>query len=141
MEKIVANSFYTAEQARAFAERWLPAWSGNNPEGLAAFYTDDVYYEDAGIPGGAQGKPALLAYFRKLLGQNPDWVWTQRRAAPMEDGFVNYWHAAIPVGPQTLEVDGVCLVQLRNGLIYRNEVFFDRTELVSAIRALHRAKP
>jgi hypothetical protein len=33
---------------------------------------------------------------------------------------------------------GVCSVQLREGLIYSNQVFFDRTELLEAIRALRR---
>ena len=30
--------------ARRFAERWLPAWSGNRPELLVSFYTDDALY-------------------------------------------------------------------------------------------------
>jgi hypothetical protein len=34
-----------------------------------------------------------------------------------------------------IEVDGVCTVQLRAGLIYRNEVYFDRSELLAAIAA------
>jgi hypothetical protein len=28
-----------ADEARTFAERWLPAWSGNRPELLAALAT------------------------------------------------------------------------------------------------------
>lgn len=28
-----------ATEARAFAERWLPAWTGVDPERLVAFYT------------------------------------------------------------------------------------------------------
>jgi hypothetical protein len=31
-----------ASEARAFAEEWLAAWSGNNPELLARFYSDDA---------------------------------------------------------------------------------------------------
>ena len=29
----------TPQQAREFADRWLRAWTGNNPEKLAAFYS------------------------------------------------------------------------------------------------------
>ncbi len=36
----------TKEQAREFASRWLPAWTGNDPGRLAAFYSDDVAYLD-----------------------------------------------------------------------------------------------
>jgi hypothetical protein len=121
---------FDAEQARQFAEKWLPAWSGNRPELLASFYSDDVFYCDPAIPQGVRGRAALLAYFRKLLARYPDWVWTQRGSIPLEHGFLNLWHASIPTGKRRLELDGVCTVQLRQGLIYSNQVYFDRTELL-----------
>jgi hypothetical protein len=124
-----------AAEARAFAERWLPAWSGNRPELLVSFYSDDVFYSDPAIPEGVHGREALLAYFRKLLAHNPRWVWTQRGSLPLAGGFLNLWHASIPVGALTLELDGVCTVELRDGLIRSNQVFFDRSALLDAIRA------
>ncbi len=42
------------------------------------------------------------------------------------------------MGERTVEVDGVCAVQLRDGKIYSNEVFFDRSELQQAIAASKR---
>lgn len=124
----------TVEQARAFAERWLPAWTGNDPERLASFYAQDACYLDPAMPEGVYGHENLLAYFRKLLAYNPDWVWTQLEGIPMEGGFLNKWHATIPVGDKTLDVVGVCLVQLDDdGKIKRNEVYFDRTELVTEL--------
>lgn len=131
---------YTRQEARQFAERWLPAWSGNEPERLAAFYADDAFYLDPGIPDGVQGKPALLTYFRKLLAYNPNWRWRQLEGIPMQDGFLNKWQADIPVSGSCLSIVGVCLVQLNAaGLIRRNEVYFDRSALLAAIAA-HRAK-
>ena len=131
----------TKEQAREFASRWLPAWTGNDPEGLADYYSDDVFYMDAVIPGGVKGKEALLKYFRKLLAQNPDWVWTQIEPIPMEDGFLNKWLAKIPVGEKVLEIIGVCFVQFDDqGKIRRNEVYFDRTELLSEIHKYNKAR-
>jgi len=122
------------EEAVEFASRWLPAWTGNKPEVLASYYSDDCLYLDAGIPNGASGKTELIAYFRKLLAQNPDWVWSQIEAIPMEGGFLNKWLAKIPVGEKTLECIGVCFLQFdEQGKIKRNEVYFDRTELVSEI--------
>ena len=124
----------SAAAAAQFAQRWLPAWTGNDPERLAAFYSEDALYVDPGIPAGARGKVELLAYFRKLLAHNPQWVWTQLEAIPLEGGFLNKWLAKIPVGAKTLEVVGVCLVQLdAAGKIRRNEVYFDRTELLAQI--------
>jgi hypothetical protein len=127
----------TAIEAKQFAEKWLPAWSGNNPELLVSFYSKDAFYLDPGIAGGVKGKPDLLTYFSKLLANNPNWVWSQIEGIPLEDGFLNKWLAKIPVGPVTLEIVGVCLVQLDStGKIRRNEVYFDRTQLLAEIAKL-----
>lgn len=119
--------YLTAKEAREFAEVWLPAWSGNNPEHLASFYSEDAFYLDPAIPDGVKGKQALTAYFRKLLARNPNWVWKQIEAIPLEDGFLNKWGATIPLGSKAIEMVGVCFVQLDSvGKIRRNEVYFDR---------------
>jgi hypothetical protein len=130
----------TADEARAFAADWLPAWTGNDPEHLASFYTDDVFYLDPSVPAGISGKPAFIAYMRKLLGNNPDWVWRQTEAIPMAGGFVNRWRADIPVGSQTVVCHGVCLVFLRGNQIERNLVYFDTLPLISAIQAYRQAR-
>ena len=125
------------EEAKQFAAKWLPDWTGNNPEKLVDYYSNDVFYLDPGIPDGISGKNKLLSYFKKLLAQNPDWIWKQIEAIPLENGFLNKWLAKIPVGQKTIEVIGVCFVQFnRHGKIRRNEVYFDRTELVSEIYKL-----
>ncbi len=126
--------FLSQNEARHFAEKWLPAWSGNNPELLASFYSDDAFYLDPGVPNGITGKPALLAYFKKLLSYNPDWVWSQIEGIPLEDGFLNKWLARIQVGAKVIEIVGVCFVQLDSAdKIRRNEVYFDRSELLAEI--------
>jgi hypothetical protein len=121
--------------AKEFADSWLPAWTGNDPERLVAFYTDDAFYRDPAVPDGVSGKDALTRYFTALLARFPDWVWTNTDATPMDGGFLNHWHATVPVGDTVIECDGVCTVRLRDGLIERNEVFFDRSELLTAIAA------
>ncbi|MDP9228092.1 MAG: nuclear transport factor 2 family protein [Actinomycetota bacterium] len=122
------------EEAKRFAERWLPAWSGNDPERLASFYDDDCFYSDPVVPDGIEGKEALLDYFRTLLARFPDWEWSQLDAIPLEGGFLNLWRAKIPIAGRTVvECEGVCTVQLRGELIARNSVYFDRSELLMAI--------
>jgi len=129
--------YFTAIEAKQFAEKWLPAWSGNNPELLVSFYSEGAFYLDPGVPDGVKGKAELLAHFRKLLANNPNWVWSQIEGIPLADGFLNKWLAKIPVGSVTLEIVGVCLVQLDGaGKIRRNEVYFDRTELLVEIAKL-----
>lgn len=126
----------TVAEAREFAARWLPAWTGNDPERLADFYSNDAFYLDPSIPDGVRGRAALVGYFKKLLGNNPEWVWTQIEAIPMEGGFLNKWLAEIPVGKRILKCVGVCFVQFDDtGKIRRNEVYFDTRELIDAIYA------
>ena len=67
-----------------FAMRWLPAWTGNNPQRLASFYTDDAFDSDLAIPNGIYGKEALIGYFTKLLARYPGWVWSQTRAQRLQ---------------------------------------------------------
>jgi 2-hydroxychromene-2-carboxylate isomerase len=117
-----------AEQAAEFASRWLPAWSGNEPERLLAFYAEDAFYADPEVPHGVSGAD-LRDHLRKLLAANPSWEWLHQGSIPMRDGFVNRWLASWPLRGRTVELRGICLVQLRDGLIYRNEVFFDRAPL------------
>lgn len=93
-------------EAVEFAAKWLPAWTGNDPERLASFYTEDAFYSDPAIPEGVRGREALLEYFRVLLAHNPDWVWTNTGATPMEGGFLNHWHAEVPVGESVVECAG-----------------------------------
>jgi len=63
----------TEGEAKEFASRWLPAWTGNDPERLVSFYTDDCLYSDPAVPEGIEGKEALLHYFGSLLASFPDW--------------------------------------------------------------------
>jgi hypothetical protein len=76
-------------EAREFAARWLPAWTGNDPLKLASFYTDDLFYSDPTLPNGLTAEHAFIRYLSKLLANNPNWVWTHGPAIPLEDGFPN----------------------------------------------------
>jgi hypothetical protein len=121
-------------EALALCARWLPLWTGNRPEELAAVYAEDVFYRDPVKPEGITGNAALLAYFKKLLAANPAWVWTAEDVFPVEGGFVLRWKAKIPVGGMTVHEDGMDLVLVRDSLVTRNEVYFDRTDLLAAMK-------
>ncbi len=124
----------TQAEAVEFASKWLPAWTGNRPAELAAFYADDAFFLDPGRPLGIQGKEQLLAYFTKVTGNNPTWVWTLVEAIPIEYGFLGKLAARIPVGEKIVECVGLCFLQFDSaGKIKRNEIYFDRTELIMQI--------
>jgi len=78
-----------ANDAREFNELWLPAWTGNRPEHLVSFYSEDAFYADPGNWPGVRGRRALLEYFTRLLARFPDWTWSHRGSQPLKDGFLN----------------------------------------------------
>ena len=53
--------------ALSLCRRWLPLWTGNQPERLLEVYSEDVFYRDPAKPDGIRGKASLLAYLHKLL--------------------------------------------------------------------------
>jgi hypothetical protein len=113
-----------------FCRHWLPAWTGNQPEHLITFYTEDVFYRDPAKPQGLKGHAEMLPYFQKLLSLNPDWRWKVREIFPTEKGFTLKWQATIPMGDKIITEEGLDIVELKGNKISRNEVFFDRVMLV-----------
>lgn len=113
----------------SFCNSWLAAWTGNQPERLLSFYTEDAFYRDPAKPNGLKGHAELRAYFVKLLAKNPNWVWKAIEIIPTGKGFTLKWEGTIPVGDQVVVETGLDLVELRAGKISRNEVYFDPTRL------------
>jgi hypothetical protein len=117
-----------------FCGKWLAAWTGNQPEKLRQFYTHDAFYRDPARPEGLRG-PELLPYFKKLLAANPSWIWQIAELFPTSNGFCLKWSASIPIGATIVRENGLDIVELRDGKISRNEVYFDRAALLAAMRA------
>lgn len=120
------------QEARAFAVRWLAEWTGNRPDALLQFYAPTALYRDPARPQGLRGHAELAPYFQRLLAANPRWVWTVTEVQPTNRGFTLKWHAIIPVGDSTVEEDGLDIVELADGRITRNEVYFDPSHMRAA---------
>jgi ketosteroid isomerase-like protein len=125
------------EKAKEFCERWLPAWTGNRPEYLISFYSDDAYYSDPYIPQGRKGKEQLLAYLRKMISVYPNWKYEYVEIFPTENGFTLKWKVSLPLKNDTVVDYGVDIVEIANGKITRNEVYFDTVRLLKAIKEMH----
>ena len=124
----------TQLETREFASRWLHAWTGNRPVELADFYSEDAFFLDPGRPMGIKGKEQLIAYFTKVTSNNPTWVWTLVEAIPIKNGFLGKLSACIPVGEKNVQCVGLCFLQFNaQKQIVRNEIYFDRTELIMEI--------
>ncbi|MFW9831947.1 MAG: nuclear transport factor 2 family protein [Candidatus Thorarchaeota archaeon] len=116
-----------------FCRQWLPAWTGNNPDILLDFYAKNAFYSDPANQNGIQGHDQLKVYFTKLLALNPDWVWEPVEVFPTLKGFTLKWRAVIPVGKKKLVEFGMDIVELDDGKITRNEVYFDRSRWIELL--------
>jgi hypothetical protein len=133
-QKMINEDKMELEKAKEFCDRWLSAWTGNRPELLISFYSDDAFYSDPYIPQGLKGKEQLLAYLRKLISIYPNWKYEHVEIFPMENGFTLKWKVSLPVNNDTVVDYGVDIVEISNGKITRNEVYFDTVRLLKAIK-------
>jgi hypothetical protein len=112
--------------AEQFCDRWLPAWTGNDPGKLIEFYDESARYLDPTVKNGLNGHAQILPYFEKLLENNPAWRWTREEVMPTENGFTLKWKACIPVRDFMIEEYGLDIVEIAGGKITRNEVYLTR---------------
>ncbi len=115
-----------------FCDEWLAAWTGNRPDHLLTFYVKDAFYRDPAQPKGLKGHDALLPYFKNLLAVNPEWTWKALEIFPTDGGFTLKWEAKIPTKNGIVSETGLDIVEMENGKIVRNEVYFDTKQLSAA---------
>lgn len=109
-----------------FCDQWLASWS-RDATTLASFYTSTAFYRDPARSNGLKGREALQEYFAKLLLKYPGWAWKRQELYPTEAGFVLKWQATLKSGQQ---FEGLDIVELNDGKIQRNEVYFDPSPLL-----------
>jgi ketosteroid isomerase-like protein len=115
------------------ATNFLDAWTSQDVDRVLAVYTEDVVYRDPNTRGDVVGADAMRRYLTKLFAA---WqmTWSLREVHVSSDGRgAVLWRASLRRhdGP-TVEVEGMDLVELREGRVARNEVYFDRTALAAA---------
>ncbi len=119
-----------------FCREWLGAWTGNNPSKLIKYYDEHAFYRDPANTHSLKGHREILPYFKELLASNPNWRWEEEELYPTTKGFIIKWKARIPVGEEEVLEYGMDIVEMKKGKIIRNEVFFDRTKIISILRKI-----
>ena len=120
------------DELRAISEPLIEAWNDQDVERVVACYTDDLIYVDPNTRGAVVGPDAFGRYLTKLFSR---WQmhWSVKETFPLAgtDGAAGLWRASFRVhgGEKSVEVDGMDLVQIENGRVKRNEVYFDRAAL------------
>lgn len=120
------------EELFEFCKEWLGAWTGNDPKKLLTFYHEDALYIDPAKKEGLKGHKQIGRYFERLLAVYPDWIWTPVEVFPIEHGVVLKWKCSIPVDKEVINEVGLDIVEIEGEKITRNEVYFDRTRLLTA---------
>jgi hypothetical protein len=120
----------------SFISNWLSVWTGNKPQNLLKFYSDNIFYSDPANPTGIKNKTDLEIYFSKLLAKNPDWVWVAEEIIPTAKGCTLKWKASIPSSGETITLYGLDIVEIENWKITRNEVYFDRVPWLNSMKKL-----
>jgi steroid delta-isomerase-like uncharacterized protein len=126
--------------ARDFADRWQRAWNSRDPAQVTALCTEDVVWDDPITEQPEQGGAAVAEYLRSVWRAFPDlrfswpegpyasfagiklalhWRLTGTMIGPMDPpGFA-------PTG-RRIDLDGIDLLELRDGLCCAYQGFFDR---------------
>jgi hypothetical protein len=107
---------------------------------LIEFYSEDALYVDPANKDGLNGRGQIFPYFQKLLAANPNWKWETVQLFPTDLGFVVKWKATIPIGAETVTEYGLDIVNVEGERITRNEVYFDRSQLLETIKKLKNAR-
>lgn len=113
-------------------DEFLAAWNEQNVERVLACYTEDVAYRDPNTRGAVAGRDALRRYLTKLFaGWRMHWARREAHLLAGGGGVAFLWHASFerPSGGPRVEVDEMDMVEVRDGRISRNEVYFDRAVL------------
>jgi len=122
----------TQETALRLSTTVLEAWNRHDVDAVIACYTPDCVYLDPTTRGPVVGHDALRRYLTRLFEK---WRmhWSMREYFPFgeDDSGAFLWHASLTpaAGGKTAEIDGMDLALVRGGLLYRNEVYFDRMAL------------
>jgi steroid delta-isomerase-like uncharacterized protein len=125
--------------ARDFADRWQIAWNSHDPAQVVALCTEDVVWDDPLTDKPERGREEVAAYLRSVWQAFPDlrFTWPEGPYASF-DGvkLALHWHVTgtmrgrmdppgfAPTG-RTFEIEGVDLLELRDGLVRAYSGFFD----------------
>lgn len=138
------------EFARNFADRWQKAWNSCDAAQVVALCTEDVVWDDPLTEKPERGRDAVAAYLRSVWLALPDlrFTWPEGPYASF-DGvkLALHWRVTgtmlgrmdppgfAPTG-KAFQIEGVDLLELRDGLVCAYCGLFDVRDVAQQIGAL-----
>ena len=119
------------------------AWNARDPEAVAAcFEPDGVRVQTAHPPERIEGRAALVAHVGAIMAAWPDCTLEVRSQSVGQDGLVTLeWvfrgtqqadYGPLPGKGQALELVGVSVIAMTNGLIGEERVYWDTGTLMAS---------
>jgi steroid delta-isomerase-like uncharacterized protein len=136
--------------ARDFADRWQRAWNARVPEQVTALCTEDVLWDDPATERPERGRQAVARYLLDVWRAFPDLTfdWPEAPFVSFEKTkLACHWHVTgTMLGPmdppgfaatgRRIDLDGVDLLELRDGLVCAYTGFFDARGIAQQIGAM-----
>jgi steroid delta-isomerase-like uncharacterized protein len=135
--------------ARDFADRWQKAWNSRTADAVTSLCTEDVVWDDPITEKPARGRAAVAEYLVGVWRAFPDleFDWPEGPYASFNGiKLALHWHVSgTMLGPmeppgfaptgRRIDLEGVDLLELRDGLCCNYQGFFDRQTVAQQIGA------
>jgi len=136
----------STESAEAVVSRYFDALAARDLDAMGACWAPDGVEHLAGLAD-IVGPEGVRGYFGELFGAFPDFVLTVRRTVVQDDRVTVQWNATGTfAGPGTfqgfegtgarVELEGLDLLQVRDGEIVRNDAYTDGMTIARQIGVL-----
>jgi steroid delta-isomerase-like uncharacterized protein len=135
--------------AREFAERWQKAWNSHDPDQVTALCTEDVVWDDPVTERPERGRQPVADYLRSVWRAFPDltFTWPEGPYASFHGiKLALHWRVTGsmlgPIDPpgfaptgRRIDLEGVDLLEIRDGLCCAYQGFFDRQAVAQQVGA------
>jgi steroid delta-isomerase-like uncharacterized protein len=133
--------------ARDFADRWQKAWNSRDPDQVTALCTEDVIWDDPMTERPERGRQAVAGYLRNVWRAFPnlEFSWPEGPYASFQGiKLALHWRlTGAMLGPmdppgfaptgRRIDLEGVDLLEIRDGLCYAYQGFFDRQTVAQQV--------
>jgi steroid delta-isomerase-like uncharacterized protein len=148
VEQVTAGATTAGERfARDFADRWQKAWNTRDPDQVTALCTEDVVWDDPITDRAERGRAAVAEYLRNVWRAFPDleFTWPEGPYASFQGiKLALHWRlTGAMLGPmdppgfaptgRRIDLEGVDLIELRDGLCCAYQGFFDRQSVAQQV--------
>ena len=129
----------------SYIQRLTNAWNSHALDQVLPYYSEEYQGLDIGEPQLQRGREAVRQMLLRYWGAFPDLQFTVENTVADESRIATSWLAAgtqqgtimnIPPTGRTVEVRGVSIVEVKDGLVVRGEYIWDLAGMLRALGLL-----